>query len=72
MKDEFILPPSYFILVTRQWLYCGFRGPYSCGAAGEFSERMKDEVGRMNFFIPLPFAFRLLESPLSLTSVCSR
>jgi len=21
----------------QQWLYCGFRGPYSCGAAGEFS-----------------------------------
>jgi len=43
MKDEFILPPSYFILVTRQWLHCGFRSSYSCGAAGEFPERLKDE-----------------------------
>jgi ubiquitin len=22
---------------------CGFRGSYSCGAAGEFSERLKDK-----------------------------
>jgi hypothetical protein len=33
MKDEFILPPSYFILVSRQWLDYGFRSHHSGGTA---------------------------------------
>jgi hypothetical protein len=40
---------------------CGFRGPYSCGAAGEFPERLKDKGIKDEF----SFILRLL--PLSFT-----
>jgi hypothetical protein len=43
-KDYEVLELLNFSTLNRfdqQWLYCGFRGPYSCGAAGEFPERLK-------------------------------
>ena len=46
---------------------CGFRRPYSCGAAGAFPERLKDKGQRMNssfILCPLPLSFA--KSPLSL------
>jgi hypothetical protein len=31
----------------EQWLICGFGSSYSCGAAEEFGERMKEKGERM-------------------------
>jgi hypothetical protein len=78
----FIRHPSAFILAFRQWLYGGFRIPYSCGAAGEFPPL--PFPANFGFWIA-DFGFgaeskirnlksgagkEKRKSPLSLTSVC--
>jgi hypothetical protein len=67
MNFSFILLPFSFILGSAVAGACGFRGPYSCGAAGAFFERLRDKGVRINFlssFRLLPLSFT--KSPLSL------